>query len=75
MSPLPALVGGRKRREDATRMRGAGFDPAEPRPHLVCLGCGERYVMALPMVADMVIAITRTFVKLHRNCKAPDGAE
>jgi hypothetical protein len=61
----------RKRREDPTRLVSEGVDPAEPRTHLVCTRCRERFVMEMPIAVTIMVAIIREFVKLHRYCVVP----
>jgi hypothetical protein len=65
---MPAERKTRKRREDWTRIVSEGVDPSEPRTHIVCTRCGERFVMELPIAVTIMVAIVRGFVKLHRYC-------
>lgn len=53
-----------KRPPDPTRI-------AENGRALVCLGCGERVMVELPMRVSVFVALTRAFVQAHQRCPVP----
>jgi hypothetical protein len=47
----------------------AGADPVEPRDHVHCTHCDERFVTVLPLKLDTYVAVIRAFNEQHKDCR------
>jgi hypothetical protein len=62
----------RRRRPSADHVVivSAGVSAAEPRMHALCLVCGERLALELPVLVDVWVAANRAFADVHAFCRA-----
>ena len=47
----------------------AGVSAEEPRPHLHCEHCGDRFITVVPVRVEMYLAISKEFIREHRLCR------